>query len=96
MNFTSFHSKQSAVSSNGQPGDSQSSVDDKQADLSASTDEDHLNQIYGKSTGSEPEHVSDTEVNEAIYLVTIEPTDNELFLVVSDQSIREKNTLTGR
>lgn len=58
-----------------------------------STDEDHLSKLYGKSN-NDPEPQSDTEDNETIYLVTSEPSNVELFLIVSDQSIREKDALS--
>lgn len=41
-------------------------------------------------------NTSDVEENESLYLVTNESNQMELFLVVSEQSIREKNTLTAR
>lgn len=59
-----------------------------------STTSDDLNNFFGNQ--SEPDNVSDTEDNETIYIVTRENNQMDLFLVVSDQSIREKNALTGR
>lgn len=58
-------------------------------------DDDHLSDIYGKSS-AEQDRISDTEENETIYIVFIEPNEHELLLVVSDQSIREKDSLSGR
>lgn len=58
-------------------------------------DDDHLNDIYAKSS-AEQDRISDTEENETIYIVFIEPNEHELLLVVSDQSIREKDSLSGR
>lgn len=62
---------------------------------STTSDDENLNNLYSASK-NEPESISDTEDNETIYLVTIESNQAELFLIVSDQSIREKNTQTGR
>lgn len=39
---------------------------------------------------------SDPEDNEATYIVNIEPSGQEIFLVVSDITVKEKDTLTGR
>lgn len=50
---------------------------------------------YGVSM-NESETVSDTEDNETIYLATNELNQMDLIVVVSDQSIREKNALTGK
>lgn len=47
-------------------------------------------------TVHEPEPLSDPEDNEVTYIVTIEPSQEEVFLIVSDINIREKNALTGR
>lgn len=40
--------------------------------------------------------ISDSEENEVHYIVCLEPTDNEMILVVSDVSMREKDVITGR
>lgn len=57
---------------------------------------ENLNNLY-LTTETEPEQLSDTEENETIYLVTNQSNNNaEIFLVVSDQSIREKNSSSGK
>lgn len=61
----------------------------------SSVESDPLDEIYSKST-MDPDPVSDSEENESIYIVTVEPNQTDLLLVVSDQSIREKNSLTTR
>lgn len=62
---------------------------------STTSDDENLRILYSAST-HEPESLSDTEDNETIYFVTNDTNQTEHFLVVSDQSIKEKNTLTGR
>lgn len=52
--------------------------------------------FFPKSTIDEPEPLSDPEDNEVTYIVTIESTQADLFLIVSDTNIREKDALTGR
>lgn len=61
-------------------------------------EEESLTDIYGQSSSNQPvdDPVSDTEDNQTIYIVHAEPSERTLFLVVSDQSIREKDSLTGR
>lgn len=49
--------------------------------------------IYSTSA-NEPEPVSDTEDNETIYLTTNDANNVDLIVIVSDQSIREKDALT--
>lgn len=44
----------------------------------------------------EREPMSDPEDNEVTYIVTIEPSEVDLFLIVSDTNIREKDALSGR
>lgn len=59
-------------------------------------DDDPLYKLY-ENSANEPDPVSDTEENETIYLITIDgPHKNELILIVSDLSIREKDALTTR
>lgn len=56
--------------------------------------DDTLGKVY-PTTETETEQVSDDEENETNYLVTNQTNRNtQMFLVVSDQSIREKNALT--
>lgn len=57
------------------------------------SDDDHLSNVYAIK---EPEPISDVEDNESIYLATNEDTKLGVLLVVSDQSIREKNELTAK
>lgn len=53
--------------------------------------------IYGRSMCTDhTDPVSDTEDNQTIYIVTVDPNNRTLFVVVSDQSIREKDSMTGR
>lgn len=40
--------------------------------------------------------VSDPEDDEISYIVTIESTKSEIFLIISDSNIKEKDFLTGR
>lgn len=58
-----------------------------------SPDMDH---IFPQSNVDETEPLSEPEENEVTYIVTIESTQNDLFLIVSDTNIREKDALTGR
>lgn len=44
----------------------------------------------------EREPVSEPEDNEVTYFVTIEPSQVEMFLIVSDTNIREKDVLSAR
>lgn len=60
------------------------------------SEDEELRNLYPSSTSNEADSPSDTEDNETIYLVTNDTNQMEIFLVVSDQSIREKNTLTGK
>ncbi|XP_055302983.1 serine/threonine-protein kinase 11-interacting protein isoform X2 [Sitodiplosis mosellana] len=60
------------------------------------SEDENLRNLYPSSTSMEAESLSDTEENETIYLVTNDINQTDLLLVVSDQSIREKNSLTGR
>lgn len=60
-------------------------------------EDDPLFKLYDTNSANEPEPVSDAEENETIYLITIDgPQKNDLILIVSDQSIREKDALTTR
>lgn len=60
-------------------------------------DDDLTTDIYGRSMcANQTDPVSDTEDNQTIYIVTVEPNERTLFLVVSDMSIREKDSMTGR
>lgn len=55
---------------------------------------DVLKDLYGQT-----EYVdvpSEPEDNEITYIVTIEPGNAEVFLIVSDVSIKEKDVLTAR
>lgn len=55
---------------------------------------DELNDIYGHA---EVEDVpSDPENNEVTYIVCSEPDGEELFLIVSDVSIKEKDSFSGK
>lgn len=53
-------------------------------------------------SGIYPEHsvpdnaISDSEENEVTYIVFVEPTDNAMLLIVSDNSMKEKDALSGR
>lgn len=58
-------------------------------------DDDPLYKLY-ESSANEPDPVSDAEDNETIYLICDEPHKNDLLLIVSDQSLREKDALTTR
>lgn len=55
-----------------------------------------MEHIFPQSAVDEPEPMSDPEDNEVTYIVTVEPTQKDLFLIVSDANIREKDALTGR
>lgn len=48
------------------------------------------------TSSDEPETLSDTEENEKIYLVTNQANKMDVFVLVSDKSIREKNSLTSK
>lgn len=77
----------------------QSDVENNTDESSYKTLTEDLTDIYGNanySTVSEPDPVSDTEDNQTIYIVIVEPDDRTFLLVVSDQSIREKDSMTGR
>lgn len=77
----------------------------KTADETAETDDtlfkstvsedDHLSNVYATNE-PEPEQISDAEDNESQYLATNEANQKGVILVVSDQSIREKNELTAK
>lgn len=54
-----------------------------------------LAEIYAQ-TSSEDYVISDAEDNEVPYIVYLEPTDNEVILVVSDISMKEKDSFNGR
>lgn len=57
---------------------------------------ENLTNLYS-TTENEPEQLSDSEENETIYLVTNQSNKNmQILLIVSDQSIREKNDMTGK
>lgn len=60
------------------------------------SEDENLRNLYPSSTSNEVDSLSDTEENETIYLVTNDANKMDLLLIVSDQSIREKNSLTGR
>lgn len=60
------------------------------------SEDENLKIVYPSSTSIEEETLSDAEENETIYLVTNDANQMELLLIVSDQSIREKNPLTGK
>lgn len=55
---------------------------------------DELKDIYGHA--EVPEVPSDPENNEVTYIVCSEPDGEELFLIVSDFSIKEKDSFSGR
>lgn len=55
-----------------------------------------LNQIYTTQASMTSDGFSDAEENEVTYIVHLEPNNDEIFLVVSDLSIREKDIFTGR
>lgn len=60
-------------------------------------DDDKLNDIYGApSTSIEVDVPSDPEDSATTYIVNIEPDGEELFLIISDVSIKEKDILNGR
>lgn len=59
------------------------------------SDDDHLTNLYF-SKEPEPEQISDKEDDETIYLAKNEANQMEVILVVSEQSIREKNELTAK
>lgn len=59
------------------------------------SDDDHLSNVYAINE-PEPEQISDVEENESHYLATNETNQMGVLLVVSNQSIREKNELTVR
>lgn len=80
------------MSSEKENSNGNSTMDDT---FKSSLENDPLDDIYAKST-VDPDPVSDSEDNETIYIVTLEPSQTDLLLVVSDQSIREKNSLTTR
>lgn len=56
---------------------------------------ENLNNLY-LTTETEPEQLSDSEENETIYLVTNQSNNAKIFLIVSDQSIREKHSESGK
>lgn len=56
---------------------------------------DPLAGIYGQTSISESA-ISDCEENESHYIVYLEPSDNEMILVVSDISMKEKDIYNGR
>lgn len=60
------------------------------------SEDESLRNLYPSSTSNEAESLSDAEENETIYLVTNDINQTELFLIVSDESVREKNSLTGK
>lgn len=80
------------VSTEKEESNGNSTIDDT---FKSSVESDPLDDIYSKSI-LEPDPVSDTEDNETIYIVTVESNQMDLLLVVSDQSIREKNALSTR
>lgn len=59
--------------------------------ISTASNDDRMNEH-----SDEPELASDSEDDEAIYIVTNDSNQMDLLLVVSEQSIREKNEMTGR
>lgn len=59
------------------------------------SDDDHLKDLY-RTKEPEPEQLSDVEENETIYLAKNEANQMDVILIVSDQSIREKNELTAK
>lgn len=65
---------------------------------STTSDDENLRMLYSAPTTNELESPSDSEENETIYLVMndINQMELELFLIVSEQSIREKNILTAK
>ncbi|XP_031624563.1 serine/threonine-protein kinase 11-interacting protein isoform X4 [Contarinia nasturtii] len=75
--------------------DDTSSMEKTMFKSTISYDED-LRNLYPSSTTNEPESPSDSEENETIYLVINETNQIDLFLIVSEQSIREKNSLTSK
>lgn len=59
------------------------------------SDDDHLKNVY-PTKDPEPEQLSDAEENEMIYLAKNEANQMDVLLLVSNQSVREKNELTGK
>lgn len=59
------------------------------------SDDDHLKNLYATKE-PEPEQLSDVEENETIYLAKNEANQMDVILMVSDQSIREKNDITAK
>lgn len=55
---------------------------------------DILNEVYAPT--QKIEEISDGEDNEVTYIVYQEPSNIEIFLVVSDVSIKEKDILTAK
>lgn len=106
ITFVNIHHKfQSTLSRSSEYKSAAGSEQDSQAATSSSMndtmfkstiDDDPLYKLYENST-NEPDPVSDAEENETIYLITVDgPHKNDLILIVSDQSIREKDALTTR
>lgn len=86
------------VSDNNDEG--MATADHSLAETDNDEDDDKLNDIYGApSTSIEVDDVdvpSDPEDSATTYIVNIEPDGEELFLIISDVSIKEKDILNGR
>lgn len=63
---------------------------------STDSHDDQTNNPFFRQNSEESEPASDTEDDEAIFIVTNDSNQMDLLLVVSEQSIREKNEMTGR
>lgn len=59
------------------------------------SDDEHLRDLYATNE-SESDPISEPEENETIYLAKNELNKMDVILIVSDQSMREKNELTAK
>lgn len=59
------------------------------------SDDEHMRDLYATNE-SESDPISDPEENETIYLAKNEINKMDVILIVSDQSMREKNELTAK
>lgn len=89
-----FKSAQSQQSSNTIESTENSAMEETMFKSTLSED-DPLKNVYSTNE-PEPEQLSDAEENETIYLAKNDVNKMDVLLVVSDQSIREKNELTGK
>lgn len=71
-----------------------SANEDSVTEQEQSSKSDELKDIYGNI--EVPDVPSDSENNEVTYIVCSEPDGEELFLIVSDVSIKEKDSFSGR